>query len=313
MSMLLDVILPVFLVIGFGALAAARGWISQEAIDGVMRFAQNFALPVLLFKGVAALDLAVAFQPGLMLAFYIGAFSGFAFGFAGARYVFHRPLTDSVAIAFACTFSNSLLLGVPITERAYGAAALAGNFAIISVHAPLIYSVGIIAMEWARSHAAGSVGPGSVARQVLRGVVSQPLLIGIAFGFVVNLSGVAKPAFFAAAVDMVAAAGLPAALFGLGGVLWRYRPEGDKGAIAMVVFASLILHPTISYGLARFGFGLGVDALRSVTLTAAMAPGVNAYVFANMYGVGKRVSASAVLVATGLSIFITWGWLQILP
>ena len=59
MSMLLDVILPVFLVIGFGALAAARGWISQEAIDGVMRFAQNFALPVLLFKGVAALDLAV--------------------------------------------------------------------------------------------------------------------------------------------------------------------------------------------------------------------------------------------------------------
>ena len=218
MSMLLDVILPVFLVIGFGALAAARGWISQEAIDGVMRFAQNFALPVLLFKGVAALDLAVAFQPGLMLAFYIGAFSGFAFGFVGARFVFHRPLTDSVAIAFACTFSNSLLLGVPITERAYGAAALAGNFAIISVHAPLIYSVGIIAMEWARSRAAGSVGPGSVARQVLRGVVSQPLLIGIACGFAVNLSGLAKPAFFAAAVDMVAAAGLPAALFGLGGV-----------------------------------------------------------------------------------------------
>jgi predicted permease len=218
---------------------------------------------------VAALDLAVAFQPGLMLAFYIGAFSGFAFGFMGARFVFHRPLTDSVAIAFACTFSNSLLLGVPITERAYGAAALAGNFAIISVHAPLIYSVGIIAMEWARSREAGSVGAGGVARQVLRGVVSQPLLIGIACGFAVNLSGVAKPAFFAAAVDMVAAAGLPAALFGLGGVLWRYRPEGDKGAIAMVVFASLVLHPMISYGLARFGFGLGAEALRSVTITAA--------------------------------------------
>jgi len=25
------------------------------------------------------------------------------------------------------------------------------------------------------------------------------------------------------------------------------------------------------------------------------------------------VSASAVLVATGLSIFTTWGWLQVLP
>ena len=313
MSALLDVILPVFLVIGFGWVATARGLISDSAVDGVMRFAQSFALPVLLFKNVAVLDLSVAYQPGLMLSFYIGAFSGFAFGFAGARWVFRRPLTDCVAIAFACTFSNSLLLGVPITERAYGSAALAGNFAIISVHAPLIYSAGIIAMEWARSHEAGGKRWTGVVVQVLRAVVTQPLVVGIACGFTVNLSGVAQPGFFAAAVEMVARAGLPAALFGLGGVLWRYKPEGDKGAIAMVVFASLILHPVIAYGLGRFGFGLGVDALRSVTVTAAMAPGVNAYMFAHMYGVGKRVTASAVLMATGLSILTTWGWLHVLP
>ena len=115
------------------------------------------------------------------------------------------------------------------------------------------------------------------------------------------------------AVVLVVVGRFFAALFGLGGVLWRYKPEGDKGAIAMVVFASLVLHPMISYGLAQFGFGLGAEALRSVTITAAMAPGVNAYVFANMYGVGKRVNASAVLVATALSIFTTWGWLHILP
>ena len=313
MSALLDVILPVFLVIGFGWIATARGFISDGAIDGVMRFAQTFALPVLLFKSVAALDLSQAFEPGLLLSFYIGAFAGFAFGFVGARLVFHRPLTDSVAIAFACTFSNSLLLGVPITERAYGAGALAGNFAIISVHAPLIYAVGIIVMEWARSREAGGKQPAEVLRQVLRAVATQPLVVGILCGFVVNFSGIAQPEFFAAAVDMVARSGLPAALFGLGGVLWRYRPEGEKGAIAMVVFASLVLHPVVAYGLARFGFGLGVDGMRSVTITAAMAPGVNAYMFAHMYGVGKRVSASAVLVATGLSIFTTWGWLHILP
>lgn len=313
MSALLDVILPVFLVIGFGWVATARGLISDSAVDGVMRFAQSFALPVLLFKNVAVLDLSVAYQPGLMLSFYIGAFSGFAFGFAGARWVFRRPLTDCVAIAFACTFSNSLLLGVPITERAYGSAALAGNFAIISVHAPLIYSAGIIAMEWARSHEAGGKRWTGVVVQVLRAVVTQPLVVGIACGFAVNLSGVAQPGFFGAAVEMVARAGLPAALFGLGGVLWRYKPEGDKGAIAMVVFASLILHPVIAYGLGRLGFGLGVDALRSVTVTAAMAPGVNAYMFAHMYGVGKRVTASAVLMATGLSILTTWGWLHVLP
>lgn len=314
MSALLDVILPVFVVIGFGWLATVRGVMSDAAVDGLMRFAQSFALPVLLFKNVAVLDLSQAYNPGLMISFYVGAFAAFVFGFAGARWVFQRPLTDSVAIAFAGTFSNSLLLGVPIAERAYGADALAGNFAIISVHAPLIFGVGIIAMEWARSReAVAKVTKAALARQVARAVLTQPLVVGIACGFAVNLSGVTQPGVFAAAIDMVARAGLPAALFGLGGVLWRYRPEGDKGAIAMVVFASLVLHPVVAYGLARFGFGLGVDGLRSVTITAAMAPGINAYMFAHMYGVGKRVSASAVLVATGLSIFTTWGWLHVLP
>ena len=44
-----------------------------------------------------------------------------------------------------------------------------------------------------------------------------------------------------------------------------------------------------------------------------MAPGVNAYLFADMYGVAMRVAASTVLIATALSIFTIWGWLQILP
>ncbi|MEY5039201.1 MAG: hypothetical protein RL472_2307, partial [Pseudomonadota bacterium] len=262
---------------------------------------------------VATLDLGAAFAPGLLLSFYIGAFTCFGLGFFGARLIFGRPMADAVAIAFACTFSNSLLLGVPITERAYGAAALAGNFAIIGIHAPLIYTFGIVMMEWARSKANPGGSHADLARQVLRGVFTQPLVLGLAAGFAVNLTGLPQPRVLEAAVEMMARAALPAALFGLGGVLWRYRPEGDKGLIAMVTACSLVIHPAIAYGLARFGFGLGVDGLRSVTITAAMAPGVNAYMFAHMYGVGKRVNASAVLVATALSIFTTWGWLHILP
>ncbi len=44
-----------------------------------------------------------------------------------------------------------------------------------------------------------------------------------------------------------------------------------------------------------------------------MAPGVNAYLFAAMYGVAKRVAASAVLLATAASILTIWVWLHILP
>ena len=53
--------------------------------------------------------------------------------------------------------------------------------------------------------------------------------------------------------------------------------------------------------------------MRSAVITAAMAPGVNAYLYAHLYGAAQRVSASSVLIGTGLCIFTTWGWLQIQP
>ena len=45
---------------------------------------------------------------------------------------------------------------------------------------------------------------------------------------------------------------------------------------------------------------------------AAMAPGFNAYIFANMYGRAKRVAASSVLVATGATLITAWVWLTLL-
>ena len=312
MSALLDVILPVFMVIGFGYAAARSGLFSDSAVDGLMRFAQNFAVPCLLFRSIAQLDLSAAYEAGLLLSFYIGAFTAFAAGFAGARLVFRRPLTDSVAIGFACLFSNSLLLGLPITERAYGAEALQGNYAIISIHSPLLYGFGITLMEWARSRGQG-LSARALMTQVGRAIFTQPLVIGISLGFVVNLGGVPLPGAFWSGIDLMVRAAIPAALFGLGGVLLRYRPEGDRATIGMVCLTSLVVHPGVTWLLGTQVFGLDTAALRSSVMTAAMAPGVNAYLFAHMYGVGKRVNASAVLMATALSIGTVWVWLHILP
>jgi malonate transporter and related proteins len=312
LSALLDVILPVFLVIGFGYVAARWLGFREASVDGVMHFAQGFALPLLLFSSIARLDLGQAYNPGLMLSFYIGAFSGFAAAFLAARLLFNRPVTDSIAFGFTGLFSNSLLLGIPITERAYGASALEGNFAIISIHAPVFYAFGITLMELARSHGLG-LSAMTLARQVARAILTQPLVIGILCGFAVNLSGLPLPTIAWSAIDMVLLAALPAALFGLGGVLHRYRPEGDFRAIALLSAISLVLHPGVTWLLATQVFALDTAALRSAVVTAAMAPGVNAYVFANLYGVAKRVAASTVLVATALSIGTVWLWLQILP
>ena len=91
MQALIDVILPVFLLIGFGYAAVWRGWMQDGAIDGVMKFAQNFAMPALLFRAISTLDLAQEFDAALLFSFYLGSLSGFVVGMFGARFLFNRP------------------------------------------------------------------------------------------------------------------------------------------------------------------------------------------------------------------------------
>lgn len=308
MQTLLDVILPVFLVIGFGYACVGRKLFPVSGIDGIMIFAQGFAIPVLLFQAIARIDIAASFDPALLLSFYSGALICFLLGLAGARYVFKRDIEDSIAIGFCCLFSNSVLLGLPITERAYGADVLTANYAIIAFHAPFCYLLGITFMEVARARGAAT---GGAAKAVLRAITRNGLFIGICLGFIWNIGNLPIPSVVDDALSLIARAALPAALFALGGVLYQYRPEGDMKTIAMVCVIALLIHPSLVWLTGR-ALSLPADSFKPAVLTAAMAPGFNAYIFANMYGRAKRVAASSVLIATAASIVTAWFWLTVL-
>ncbi len=309
MQAIIEVIIPVFLVVGFGYTAVWRGLFSSTGVDGLMSFTQNFAIPCLLFQAISTLDLSQGFDPWMMFSFYTGAASGFATGLFGARYLFGRDWEDCVAIGFCCLFSNSLMIGLAITERAYGTDALTHNYALVALHSPFCYGLGITVMEVVRNR---EKSPTQLSITVLRAMFQNALIIGIALGFVVNFSDINLPIALTDALDMVVRAALPAALFGMGGVLFKYRPDGDLRTIGYVCGISLLLHPVIVWFLGSY-YDLSSSACRSAVITAAMPTGVNGYVFANMYGRARRVAASSVLLGTALSIFTISLWLLILP
>ncbi len=306
---LVTVVLPVFLVIAGGYAAARWRLFPAVAVDGLLFYTLNFAVPCLLVRGIVDLDLGAAFKPGLLVSFYTGAVIAFGLGILGARRIFKRRPGESVAIGFGALFSNSLLLGIPIMERAYGPEALAPNFAIIAIHAPFCYLLGITVMEFTRADGRGLAG---TVRAVARAMFRNALMIGLALGFLVNVSGLDIPEPLYAGVDMIADSALPAALFGLGGVLTRYAMRAQLGEAGMIAALSLILHPAIAYGLGRFVFDLPPDFLRSAVVTASMAPGVNAYVFADLYSRGQAQAASVVLLATAISVLTISAWLSLL-
>lgn len=309
MLAILNTVLPVFLVVGAGYLLVKARYFPDDGVDRLMGFTQGVAIPALLFMALCRLDLGASFDAALIFSFYSGAILCFILGYLVARRGFNRRPGESVAIGFGALFSNSVLLGLPIMERAFGTDSLAPNYALISIHAPICYFIGITAMEFARADGRSKA---ETARVTVRAMFRNTISMACAAGLLVNLSGLTIPAPVAAAGDMLARAGLPAALFALGGVLSRYRIRATLGEAFSIALISTLLHPSIAYLLTAHVFDLDQAYVRSATVMAAMAPGVNAYVFASMYDRAKGEVAATVIIATAISVFTAAGWLWVL-
>lgn len=303
---ILNTVLPVFLVVGAGYALVRAALFPEPAVGALMRFAQSVAVPCLLFTALVRLDLGASFDARLLFSFYSGALICFALGYLAARKGFGRRPGESVALGFAALFSNSVLLGLAVTEQAFGKEALAPNFALISIHAPFCYLVGITAMEFARADGRGAA---ETARVAAAAMFRNPISMACAAGLAVNLIGLPLPAAAMQAADMIGRAALPAALFGLGGVLSRYRIRSTLGEALAITALSTLVHPAIAFGLSHHVFALEPTFVRSATVMAAMAPGVNAYMFASMYKRAEGEVASTVIIATAISVVTAAGWL----
>lgn len=305
---ILNIVMPVFLVVGSGYLFVRVGWCNADLIDHLMKFAIQLAIPCLLFNATSSINLSQAFDWRVIASYYIAAIGSFLVTYLLARKLFGRRPGESVALGFCALFSNLVLLGLPISERAWGIDSMAPNFALVSVNAPICYLVGITMMEWLRADGRGFRETTGI---VIKAMFRNSLMIGIGLGFISNFSGIAPPSALQSAIDLVASASLPVALFALGGVLHRYRVGGSVGEITMIAVLSLFVQPAATL-LLGYQFGLDQQVINSIVLMSAIAPGLNAYLFASMYQRGVEIAASTVLVTTILAVFTLSGWLALL-
>jgi malonate transporter len=275
-------------------------------IDGVLKFSQTFAIPVFLFLGIINLDLASVFNWQLLLTFYIGAISCFTVGVMASILIFKSSRAEAIAIGFCILFSNAVFLGLPITELAYGSDALGANFAIISVNAPICYLIGITVMEIfgdEKNSFPNTIQ--NIFKTITSNTITMSLLLGLAF----NLLSVPIFLPISTTLSLISPGAIPIALFGLGGVLARYKVTKKFNKIFLIVILSICIHPLITILIGISGFNLSQSTLRSAVITAAMGPGINAFIFASIYKKEMDVVAAAVLVCAPISIVTTSLWI----
>jgi malonate transporter len=303
-----SIVAPVFVLVIVGYAFVKVGLVTDSVIDGLMRFAVLIAIPCLLFRATYSLDLNAAFEWRSLVAYYAGAIGCFVIAIVIFRFGFKKRPGESIGIAFAALFSNLVMLGVPISERAWGLEFMTPNFALIAVNAPICYLIGITVMEFTRAD--GRNGR-DTAIVVVKAMFKNSLMIGIGLGLMVNISSLQLPEPVYASIELLARSAIPVALFGLGGVLTRYSSKEASREASVVTALALIIHPVIALWVCWW-FELTEDVIRSIVLMAAMAPGLNAYLFATLYKRGEAIAASTVIMATTLSVLTLSLWLVFL-
>lgn len=309
MFTVLNVVAPVFAIVALGYFAVRLRLYPAEGVKGLIAFVNNFATPCLLFRAMLNVDFAETFSFRLIGPYYLGALLVFAIGIVIARASFKRSPGESVAAGFSGMFTNTVLLGIPVLQRAYGDDAMPIVFTIVGTHAAILMTSALLSMEFARRDGAafGTALLGAVLR-----IAQNPLLIGIALGLAGNLAGLTLPEPVDAFTLIMAAAIVPVALFGLGGALNEYKLAENWALALNLSLLKLIVHPALVWVVMIPILNVDHTIARYPILLAAMPTGINAYIFATFYKRGQDIAANTVLITTVLSVLTASAWLYIL-
>lgn len=294
------------MTIGYGA--SRLRLVSDADVDALSRFVMLFAVSSLLFISAAQLDLAAAMSAELLLTFYASGLITFCVGVFVSRRVFRRRPGEAVAAGFCSLFGNTVFMGMPVIQRAYGEETQAAMLAVISLNAAIIYFIGVTAMETlSRSGAGFSVAAKKVARSLSR----NPMAVSVAAGFAVNLTHAPMPLVAVDAFELLGGAALPGGLFAAGASLTRYDLRGAVNETAAAVALKLILYPALTLIAAVFVFELSAPEAQATIILASLPGGLNIYLFATIYRRGEALAASALLSGTVLAVVTIPLWLAL--
>ncbi|MHC9046453.1 AEC family transporter [Microbacterium saperdae] len=247
--------------------------------------------PFLLFSVLAHADAKMLFS-SLLPVSAIAAIAVIAVYVLIARFVWHRPIGETVIGALSAGQVNSNNIGLPLSLYLLGSAAFPAPVILMQL---LIFTpISLTILDAVTSERV------SLAR-TLRRTATNPIILGALLGTIVSLSGIALPAIVMDPAQLIADAAVPVLLISYGMSLHGQRVLGARGHRRDVILASglkLAIMPAIAWFVAEVVFGLSSSEVLIVTVLAALPTAQNVFNYSQRYGVGEPISRDTVFVTT---------------
>ena len=296
---------PIFLMMVFGLFLRKVGILDEDFANRMNKFVFKIPLPFLLFSDLAAVDFSRVWN----IKFIVFCFVVTLISITISTLISCLWRDKSIRGEFiqASYRSSAALLGIAFIQNIYGNAGMAPLMIIGSV--PLYNVMAVIVLSF--FHPERKAIDKAVWMKTLKGIVTNPIIIGIVAGLIWSACKIPMPAILNKTVTSIGGMSTPMGLMAMGATfdfrkaLGRIKPAVTATIMKLIVFVAIFLPIAVKLGFHQ-------EELIAILVMLGSATTVSSFVMAKNMGHEGVLSSSVVMLTTLFSAFTLTGWLYVL-
>lgn len=287
LNILINVVLPVFLIIGAGFVAARFLTVDAQTLSRVSLYVLG---PCLIFSKLVETTVSGTDLVQIIIFTVSGTLLALALSWLVARMMRLDRSTES-AFLLSCTFVNSGNYGLPLVLFAFGQAGLERALIYFVTSAFLVNSLAVFVASRGKAKTTTS----------LLNIFRIPMIYSIAAAFALKAFGITLPTFVMDPAGMVGDAAIPVMLLLLGTQLARSSFASRIGLICAATGVRLVGGALIGLGLAAV-MGLSTITAQACVIEHSTPTGVMASILAMEFGTEPELVTGVIFASTLASI-----------
>ena len=301
----LNATVPIFLLMILGFLLKKLGVIDDVFASKMNKFVFLVPLPVLLFEDLSTVDFAQVWNMKFVLFCFVVTLVCIILA-ALVSFLWHDKSIQGEFIQ-ASYRSSAALLGIAFIQNIYGNAGMAPLMIIGSV--PLYNIMAVVVLSFFKPDRKKL--DKEVWKTTLKGIVTNPIILGIAAGLLWSPLRLPMPSILEKTVSDIGAVATPLGLMAMGAsfdlkkAFGKVKPAAVASVMKLVLFAAFFLPLAVWMGFRR-------EELVAILVMLSSATTVSCYVMARNMGHEGVLTSSVVMLTTLFSAFTMTGWLYIL-
>ena len=298
-----NVVTPLFFMMVIGYFLKHFKILDQHTLDIMNKVVFKIFLPVLLFYNVYTTDLGTVFDGKLILF----AVTGILVLFVLLVFFIPKIQKDNRkrGVMIQGVFrSNFVIFGIPIATSLYGEGNVGTTAMLIAVEVPLFNVLAVISLEIFRDSQIN-------IKKIIKGVITNPLIIGAFVGIVFLLLGIKLPTAVMTTVKDVSKMATPLGLILLGASFVFADVKKYLKETIFVVIAKLIVVPAIMIPLSVY-VGIRGIALLTLTIIYGAPTGVSTFQMAKQMDGDSDLAAQVIVFTSFFCIVTMFFWIYIL-